>query len=237
MTDTDRTAERAAEEAVGLSPLPTEPEVLVEGTWFKVADLPEILGNFMRAAAEHGREAKHLASELAEIRGRYGDLVCDKNDLTTENEQLSARVGDLEDQLAKARAELDALGEGDEEWAVRVFTRADQKHWFHQWADADAPEESLASSVRVAADSSDPGTGKPPVNHGFAVVKRTVRSTEWETVKTVPATGEPTSALDGERAKEVIGPDTLCPCGKVNDGTGSGYCSYEHFDEYDGWNL
>lgn len=35
----------------------------------------------------------------------------------------------------------------------------------------------------------------------------------------------------------VIGPDTLCPCGKVNDGTGSGYCSGEHFDKYDGWSL
>jgi hypothetical protein len=35
-------------------------------------------------------------------------------------------------------------------------------------------------------------------------------------------------------AEEPIGPDTLCPCGKVNDGTGSGYCSGEHFDKYDG---
>jgi len=35
-------------------------------------------------------------------------------------------------------------------------------------------------------------------------------------------------------AEEVIGPDTLCPCGKTNDGTGSGYCSGEHFEKYDG---
>jgi hypothetical protein len=33
----------------------------------------------------------------------------------------------------------------------------------------------------------------------------------------------------------VIGPDTLCPCGKVNDGSGSGYCSYECATKYDGW--
>jgi hypothetical protein len=41
----------------------------------------------------------------------------------------------------------------------------------------------------------------------------------------------------GRATEELIGPDTLCPCGKVNDGTGSGYCSGEHFDKYDGWNL
>lgn len=40
--------------------------------------------------------------------------------------------------------------------------------------------------------------------------------------------------IEAGRSVEVIGPDTLCPCGKVNDGTGSGYCSYEHFEKYDG---
>jgi hypothetical protein len=37
--------------------------------------------------------------------------------------------------------------------------------------------------------------------------------------------------------EEVVTPDTVCPCGEVNDGTGSGYCSCEHFELYDGWNL
>jgi hypothetical protein len=42
-------------------------------------------------------------------------------------------------------------------------------------------------------------------------------------------------AFIADQAPErVITADTLCPCGKVNDGTGSGYCSFEHFEEYDG---
>jgi len=41
--------------------------------------------------------------------------------------------------------------------------------------------------------------------------------------------------IEADRSVVVIGPDTLCPCGKVNDGTGSGYCSGEHFDKYDGY--
>jgi hypothetical protein len=42
---------------------------------------------------------------------------------------------------------------------------------------------------------------------------------------------------NGETYEEVVTPDTLCPCGEVNDGTGSGYCSGEHFELYDGWDL
>jgi hypothetical protein len=95
-------------------PAAAEPEVLVEGTWFKVADLPEVLGNYMRSISEHGRQFKeeslklrNVRDELDEIRGRYGDLVSDNNDLSTENEQLSARVGELEERLAKARLDVD----------------------------------------------------------------------------------------------------------------------------------
>jgi hypothetical protein len=57
-------------------------EVLVEDSWFKVEDLPDILRNFMRAAADHGREAKELTIKLAQFR---------------------EQVGVLEGQLAKAR--------------------------------------------------------------------------------------------------------------------------------------
>lgn len=65
-------------------------EVLVEGSWFKVDDLPEILGNFMRSSDEHAREAKALSMKLAEVR---------------------ARVGVLEGQLATAQAQLAIVDE------------------------------------------------------------------------------------------------------------------------------
>jgi len=48
-------------------------EVLVEDSWFKVDDLPDILGNFMRASAEHGREAKRYAMEIARLRAALGE--------------------------------------------------------------------------------------------------------------------------------------------------------------------
>lgn len=47
---------------------PSGGEVLVEGSWFKRADLPEVLGNFMRSSAEHAREAKDLLVTLTELR-------------------------------------------------------------------------------------------------------------------------------------------------------------------------
>lgn len=43
-------------------------EVLVEGSWFKVEDLPDILGNFMRASVEYGREAKRYAMEIGRLK-------------------------------------------------------------------------------------------------------------------------------------------------------------------------
>ena len=42
--------------------------MLVEGSWFKRTDLPEVLGNFMRSSAEHAREAKDLLVALTELR-------------------------------------------------------------------------------------------------------------------------------------------------------------------------
>lgn len=44
-----------------------EGEVLVEGSFFKREDLPTILGNYMRAAADYGREAKRLSQEKQEL--------------------------------------------------------------------------------------------------------------------------------------------------------------------------
>jgi len=50
---------------------------------------------------ERNDKLQQLVDEAAY---RLGDLVCDNNDLKSENEQLSARVEELEGQLAKARA-------------------------------------------------------------------------------------------------------------------------------------
>ncbi len=39
-------------------------EVLVEGSFFPAADLPSVLGNFMRASNEHASETKRLAIRM-----------------------------------------------------------------------------------------------------------------------------------------------------------------------------
>jgi hypothetical protein len=95
---------------------------------------------------------------------------------------------DLAYLLARVEELAGQLGKSEEEWAIRVFTRADHGHWFHQHADADTFDEDLAVTLEVAANSIDLSTGVAPVNHGVAVVKRTVWATKWETVKTVGGT-------------------------------------------------
>lgn len=42
-------------------------EALVEGSWFRRDQLPEILANFMRASEEHGRDAKRAWLELEKV--------------------------------------------------------------------------------------------------------------------------------------------------------------------------
>jgi len=101
---------------------------------------------------------------------------------------LLARVGELEDQLAKARVDVDGWTVHNRPGGVMV------SH------DTDADRPALLGDMHV------------PLGAVLAFIADAA-------------------------TEEVIGPDTLCPCGKVNDGTGSGYCSAEHFDEYDGWSL
>jgi hypothetical protein len=77
-------------------------EVLVEDSWFKVDDLPDILGNFMRAAADHGREAKKHAMEVQRLRA--------------ENTALAAKVAAVQalgqswrDAVPAIRLEIDGI--------------------------------------------------------------------------------------------------------------------------------
>ena len=46
----------------------TDDEVVVEGSIFRRADLPMVLGNFMRLSDERGREVKQLLTMLTELR-------------------------------------------------------------------------------------------------------------------------------------------------------------------------
>jgi len=43
-------------------------EVLVEGSYFPVGDLPKVLGNFMRSSAEYSREVKDWMLKSAEMK-------------------------------------------------------------------------------------------------------------------------------------------------------------------------
>lgn len=63
----DQLAERVNELAAQRNP---DDEVLVEGSWFHPADLPKILGNFMRSCDQWAREAKgsRVALDAAQVR-------------------------------------------------------------------------------------------------------------------------------------------------------------------------
>lgn len=52
-------------------------EVLVGGSWFKRAELPTILANYMRSSDEYARQAKDVLVTLTELRSTVitGDMV------------------------------------------------------------------------------------------------------------------------------------------------------------------
>ena len=81
-------AEKAATE---LAPA----EVLVEGSWFKPADLPGVLGNHMRAAAELARKVKAAEAKLEKVRA--------------EAERMES---------ASREARVSGLGKPDDAWTV-----------------------------------------------------------------------------------------------------------------------
>jgi hypothetical protein len=60
--EVDRELAEANQTLIELRPDP----VLVEGSWFPVNDLPQILGNFMRSTEERGRELKAMHQKLSE---------------------------------------------------------------------------------------------------------------------------------------------------------------------------
>lgn len=65
-SDVGTAAHAALETALGLNFLPDE--VIVEGSFFKRADLPVILGTYIRATAAAQREAKAALVELDHVR-------------------------------------------------------------------------------------------------------------------------------------------------------------------------
>lgn len=76
-------------------------EVLVEGSWFHPADLPKILGNFMRASDEYARDAKDAWIELEQLRAeRERELAV----VAAKQQRDDARIAELEADLAESRA-------------------------------------------------------------------------------------------------------------------------------------
>lgn len=49
-------------------------EVLVEGSWFHLAELPTVLGNYMRSAHQYANEAKAASTALSDARTRITEL-------------------------------------------------------------------------------------------------------------------------------------------------------------------
>ncbi|MCL1871935.1 MAG: hypothetical protein FWF90_16185 [Promicromonosporaceae bacterium] len=69
--------------------------VLVEGSWIPVAEWPEILGNFMRLAAEYGRDAKEASLRILDLKaGREIEQTMLRN--------AAQRIEELEAQLRGA---------------------------------------------------------------------------------------------------------------------------------------
>jgi hypothetical protein len=108
--------------------------------------------------------------------------------VSAKNAELNKTIQGLLDmgvQLAKARSECAALaakvGEGEEEWAIRVVTEPGGAYSYHNYCDPENPERDLETTLRVLADGHD-GYGNPVPHGPVSIVKRTVWSTEWETV-------------------------------------------------------
>ena len=108
-TERDQAKAEVADLHAALTELAPADEVLVEGSYFPRADLPRVLGNFMRASADYAREAKegHRRAEAAEaetaaLRARIQALADD------ETRHLIRWIDDSH--LVVERARRDALG-------------------------------------------------------------------------------------------------------------------------------
>lgn len=79
---------------------------------------------------------------------------------------------------------LNAQMETREEWAIRVVKEPGGTYWYHHESTGEEPEQDLADVLELLAESRDL-TGQP-VEHGpVSIVKRTVKESPWETVKTI----------------------------------------------------
>lgn len=71
-------------------------EVLVEGSWFHPADLPKVLGNFMRAASDYAAEAKDMYVRLEKLRAdRAEELAA----IAAKQRRDAARIAELEHEV------------------------------------------------------------------------------------------------------------------------------------------
>lgn len=158
---------------------------------------------------EDGQDATFALNAANDIR----DLLDENARLNAENDDMRKRVayaaavvsGDaaemLAESLAKVRAELDRvireaaadkakIGEPEEEWAIRVVADPGRTYWYHNESDGENPEQDLAVTLEVLANGRD--LEGNPVPHGpVSIVKRTVWSTEWETVERAPEMPRP----------------------------------------------
>jgi hypothetical protein len=206
MTDTNPPADRIAEIRARL-------DAATEGPWV-----------YESAADIHGVEDGRIHYVTPQFAARDDDppmtSFYDRADAElvanapTDLAYLLARVEELEGQLAKAQAELD-----DQRGATRVAAGAADRFRDVLSEFLGHGEENPGDDVLVAELREKGGFSGP-------------EPTRWRDF--LAGARAQIDRIEAERSVVVIGPDTLCPCGKVNDGSGSGYCSYEHFEEYDG---
>lgn len=101
-------------------------EVLVEGSWFHPAELPKILGNFMRASDEYARDAKDAWIELEQLRAeRERELAV----VAAKQRQYRARI-DAEEHRAGEMARL-AIAAQEKLRRAREFAEAERDDLKH----------------------------------------------------------------------------------------------------------
>jgi hypothetical protein len=130
-------------------------EVLVEDSWFKVDDLPDILGNFMRASADHGREAKQYAMEVQRLRAELAEArrVADCN-----NVAFQKSVDELTAVNTALRA--DSMPRAEVAKAMDALTRAGGEAITERDA-ARMERDALAAKVAAVEKVIEPSDWKP----------------------------------------------------------------------------
>jgi hypothetical protein len=242
MTDTDRTAERAAEIRARLDAIsPTMSVRVVDGD------------NTLQATTARSERLGEFTEGVAGLVEALGDVKVRQTGVTIADDEEGQ---DLTFLLHAPKDIAYLLEQHDRDQRHLQMSRIAHKHATEQrdkytrrvieWREAAEKAAAERDAARSRTRDLEDQLAKARADVDGWTLTATARgvmvSHETDQRVLVADQGESLPlgaalAFIADPAEELIGPDTPCPCGKVNDGTGSGYCSGEHFEKYDGWNV